>query len=469
LRTDGRIRAVFVVTAFLQLVPVWSVRYLPTTDGPSHLYNAWVMREVLSGRPGLVTDSFTIDWRPHPNWIGTAFMAAAMAAVPPLVAEKIFVSIIVLLFALGLWLYAASPPAALLGLLFTFHWLLQMGFYNHSLAVALFLITIALWWRRRERAEARTIAAVGALLLLCYFANPMMLLLTMGSIGLLWLVTSRDLRHLIAFLPVLPLIAWYLRGSWGTPIPEGRPPVRKLLAYLARARICYTFDEKQTFAGMAVLLIILLCIVPAVRARNVFFLLTAAVAILFFTAPEEFGHGLFLRQRLGLLLFLTPLAWIRLPRRPAIVVSIAVAMIVNAAYLTVRFRQSAAMVDSAVRTFDAAQPQHTMLVVTRGKKPPGGNFPLMWHAADYAALEHQLVDVNDYEPYTNHFPIAFRRGLGQAGLIEAEKVPVDTWAARVDYLFTSGIPPEDPFARDIRRYYRPLRIAGDGTLFVRER
>src|SRR5205085_4082273 len=113
---------------------------------------------------GVVADSFRIDWRPHPNWIETAFLAALMTVAPPLVAEKIAVSIIVLLFALGLWLYAASPPAAILGLLFTFHWLLQMGFYNHSLGVALFLISVAFFWRRRNRHDARTVATIAALL-----------------------------------------------------------------------------------------------------------------------------------------------------------------------------------------------------------------------------------------------------------------------------------------------------------------
>lgn len=458
-----QVAAVFLVAALLQLVPIWSVRYLPTTDGPSHLYNAWVMRELLRGDRGLIGDSFRIDWRPHPNWIGTAFMAGLMTAVPPLVAEKIFVSLIVLSFALALWLYAPSPPAAILGLLFTYNWLLQMGFYNHSLGVALFFITIAIWWRWRAR------AATAALLLLCYFANPMMLLLAMASIGLLWLVTSRDPRQLVVFVPVLPLIGWYLSTSWGDPVVWTRPAVARLLSYLARARILYTFDEKQTFAGMAVLLIILGSIVPAVRARNVFLLLTLAIAILYFTAPEEFGHGLFLRERLALLLFLTPLAWIRLPQRPWFAVALAIGIAVNVAYLTVRFRQSAAIVETAVRTIDAAEPQHTVLAITRGKKPPGANFRLMWHAVDYAAIERRLVDINDYEPHIHHFPIAFRRPFPQLPYVGAETVPIETWSPHADYVFTSGIPSDDPFARSISRYYRPLQTTGDGTLFVRER
>src|SRR5437588_9446321 len=187
MKSRRRVAAVFAFTAVLQLVPIWSVHYLPTTDRPSHLYNAWVMRELLSGHRGLIADSFRIDWHPYPNWIETAFMAALMAVVSPLIAEKILVSMIVMLFAWALWLYAASPPAATLGLFFTFNWLLQMGFYNHSIGVVHFLIAVAWFWRRRQHADWPTIATLAALLLVCYFANPMMLLLTVGSIGLLWL------------------------------------------------------------------------------------------------------------------------------------------------------------------------------------------------------------------------------------------------------------------------------------------
>src|SRR5689334_3287327 len=93
------IAGLFIVAALAQLVPIWSVHYLPTTDGPSHLYNAWILRELLVGHDGAIGRYFEIDWRPHPNWIGTALLAGLMPVTAPLVAEKIFVSVIVLLFA----------------------------------------------------------------------------------------------------------------------------------------------------------------------------------------------------------------------------------------------------------------------------------------------------------------------------------------------------------------------------------
>src|SRR5437016_554073 len=95
------VRPLFWALAILQLLPIWCVRYLPMVDGPSHVYNSWIFRELLLHRGGLIAQYFEIDWHPHPNWIGTAVMAVLMTIVPPIVAEKLFVSAIVLLFAVA--------------------------------------------------------------------------------------------------------------------------------------------------------------------------------------------------------------------------------------------------------------------------------------------------------------------------------------------------------------------------------
>jgi len=61
--------ALFVVLALLYLIPIWSVAHLPTADGPSHLYNSWILHELVAGNKGLIPQYYEIDWRPHPNWI----------------------------------------------------------------------------------------------------------------------------------------------------------------------------------------------------------------------------------------------------------------------------------------------------------------------------------------------------------------------------------------------------------------
>ena len=35
-------RVLFSILVLVYVLPVWAFRYFPTTDGPAHLYNAWL-------------------------------------------------------------------------------------------------------------------------------------------------------------------------------------------------------------------------------------------------------------------------------------------------------------------------------------------------------------------------------------------------------------------------------------------
>src|SRR4051812_11197543 len=89
---------VFWLLAFLHLIPVWGYRYLPTQDGPSHLYNARVLNELLWGNPRYEA-YYEVRAEPIPNWTSHIALAALYSIAPPLVAEKILVSIYMLGFA----------------------------------------------------------------------------------------------------------------------------------------------------------------------------------------------------------------------------------------------------------------------------------------------------------------------------------------------------------------------------------
>src|SRR5688572_28790297 len=108
----GRVSLLFFALSALYLLPLWSVRYLPTVDGPSHTYNAWILRQHGNPHYPLLQQHYDINAQPHPNWISQGTMALLMFVVPPLVAEKLVVSCYLLLFLGGMWFLTASvrPP-----------------------------------------------------------------------------------------------------------------------------------------------------------------------------------------------------------------------------------------------------------------------------------------------------------------------------------------------------------------------
>ena len=458
--------AIFLAIAILQLVPVWAVRYLPTVDGPSHVYNAFVLRELVTGHSPTLAKTFRIDWRPQPNWIGTAAMALLMTVVSPVVAEKLFVSAIVLLFALAMWLYAgavdrARSMNALLALPFTYNWLLQAGFYNFSMGVALAFLAIAVWWRRRA------IVPVALLLVVCYFAHPMALVFACGAIGLIWLATTRKWRELLVFVPVAPLVVWYVRQPVTTSSNGERDSIRELATMLFGARIAWTFDRAQMVFGAAVVALIVALMIktalsgaPAPPPARVFLWLTLILLIAYAATPANAAGGSFLRERLTLFLYLTPIAWIsetktRLHR------ILCIAIVANVAYLTICYWRVEPVIERFVRVADAAERDSTIVAIINRHLPSGANVSVLMHAIDYAAAERRLADVNNYEADSGLFPIGFRN---PSPMVDLQTIDAAMWSLAVDYVYAYHLDGDTAIARALRRWYRPIRIEGDAWL-----
>jgi len=430
-------RRVYAALAVLALVPIWSVRYFPTQDGPSHVYNSWVLLELARGTEGAIATWYRIDWRPHPNWLGSVVMALLMTIVPPLVAEKLFVSAIVLLFLIGVWMYAADEarPYAVMAIPFAYNAMLLAGFYNFTVGVGLYFVTVAVWWRRRARADWRTIALIAVLLVLGYFAHPVPLLLAIMTLLLLGVVIRAAPKHLLALVPVLPLLAWYAvtsRGPW-RPL---RASVSEILSYITWTETLATLGQAREWLGGAffVLLVALMIATIACRPhgeRNAYLLPMLAMIVLYTFSPGHFAGGLVIQERVALFIPLVPLAWIapcwqqRVTR--AIAVALTIAVLADIGYVAVRFRVSDREMARLVDAAGALGRNTTVLPLT------GGGLKVL-HAIDYALIEKRDVDLGNYEAVSGYFPTALR----------------DASTARAEYVFTWNTPMPAELARDYR-------------------
>jgi len=221
-REERWIGALFFALALLYLVPFWIVHYLPTVDGPCHTYNAWILLHYGDSREyPLFRQYYEINAEPYPNWIGHGIMVLLMLVAPPLVAEKVLVSLYALAFLGGLWYFAGSvrPGSrwlAFLGFPFVFNSLFQFGFYNFSISLALFLWVLGFWWRHRDRpGDLRYVVGINLLLGLCYFSHILSFGLSLVAIAVLWLATLRRdnwrLRagHVAVLAPQGYVAGWY--------------------------------------------------------------------------------------------------------------------------------------------------------------------------------------------------------------------------------------------------------------------
>jgi hypothetical protein len=470
------LRWLYAALALIALAPIWSVHYLPTQDGPSHVYNSWLLRELIGGGRGAIAEAYRIDWRPHPNWMASAVMALLMTVVSPIVAEKLLVTGIVLLFLYGIWLYAGEEgrPYAFLALPFAYNLMLQSGFYNFCIGVGLYFVTVAVWWRRRERTDTRTLALVAVLLLLTYFAHPLPTVLAMGSIVLLGVAARSSPRHLLSFVPVIPLLGWFALTRGGGGAAE-RLPASELAAYIAKSMVLFTFDQWQTWLGIGlfVLIVVLIATSRPAGPRRSFVLPMLAMLAIYAFAPSSIVGGQMVRERMALFVALVPLAWIapRWPRRVTAVLTLALSVLslVYSGYLVRRFRT---MDRRMAELVDAARPigkESTFLPLVTGRAPSGSFVGILAHAVDYAAIERRAVDLDNYEPGTDYFPIANNPDLVAADIyaIEAETAFIDlaTVGARAGYVFTWGIGPGSPLWPQLVRDYHLVSTRGAGQVW----
>lgn len=484
------LRRIYFGLALLALAPIWSARYLPTSDGPSHLYNSWLLHELVRGSQGPVAAWFAIDWRPHPNWIGHAVMALLMAVVSPLVAEKLLVSGIVLLFLYAIWTYAGAVDdtrrvVAFIAFPFAYNLLLQMGFYNFCISAALYFLLLAIWWKRRDRPDARTVAIVASLLLVCYFSHPMSTILAIGSLGILWLATlpgrpfALHVRHLLALLPVLPLLAWFLHIQ-GTSLAPAHVSPSGLFSYIMRMWVILTFDEYQAKLGLALFFVLgALIVVTLIRRRwrwsesDAFLLVTVALVAVYARAPAATSGGTMIMSRMALFVVLSPLAWLApgMPRRAGIafVVVFSIVSLVYTGYLVRRYRGLSRRMEELVRSADAIERNTTFVPLIRDVRPPGTYVPVLVHAIDYAAIEKRSVDVANYEAASGYFPIRFRPGIAPPDMATigapVSALDVTQYVQRVPYVFVWHVSDDAPLMTQLARCCERVGAVNGGRVY----
>ena len=496
----------YVALAALYLVPFWAVRYVPTTDGPSHLYNAWVLGQLIGGAPApLLRDYFAVNPAPVPNWLSHATLAVLLRAMPPPAAEKTLLSAYVLMMAAALWCLAGAVDRrrawlALLGLPFVWNQLLQFGFYNFCLSIPCFLLAIACWWRHRDRPGLRFAAALDALLLLCYFAHIVSAMLALAGIGVLWLASWRrerwrgHLAHLAIVAPGLILPLWFMvarAGGGQQPSPETSGTLWLQLAQL-RALWPFAAEGGRTGRILGILFgawIVFTLVREGIarrgddprprwpREEDGFLALALLLAGIYFVSPDAAAGGSILKHRLQLYPFLAVIPWlsVRLGRwgKPAAILALAALAVRPVVYALPCYRAGSNQVRAFVRGLDAVPPGSVVAALIFDRRfVPCLRAGVVDHAVGYAAVAKGLIDWGDYEAMTDYFPLQFRREVGHPQIYTLEADPqsvrVRQLQSRVDYIYCWRLPPGSDVAERLARNCQLVAATGDWRLYSAE-
>jgi hypothetical protein len=492
---------IFWAVALAYLLPVWAFRYVPTQDGPGHLFNAQLIKDYGHSAAGYER-YFEVRSNPLPNWTSHLLLAGLFHLFAPLTAEKVLVSLYVLGFA-GTYRYFLGAfgercrPLSWAGLLFIYNRCFWLGFYNYCLGLVLFWAILGYCLRRRETMHLPQAAVLMVLLTAAYFTHLAAFLLSWAGAFLATLrIPPRywqpPVLVCLAGLPAACLTIDYFettgffRDRMSQRLVEhplttlrgkavGAGLWKDLSALDSELFECHA-GAHVTFGLLLLPYYALLALFTAVGSQGeevedaatpgwLFpFLLGMLLFAAYFLVPASLDpHGGFLKTRLALLPPLLLLAclrelaqlWMRLATRGVVLALLAANLFLVLGTAAVgnqalaQYTAGAEAVGRGFRLF-VVQPERQERLLAD---------PLL-HASNYYCLGTDGVNLNNYETDAPHFPVrfrpAFRRGRGNWAAYPNQDV-VDVvlcWqtAPRVD---VKG-PPEWPevFRQGPLRIYR---------------
>ena len=402
-------RIVAALTALL-LVPVWLFRWFPTQDGPSHLYNAFVLARIGDPANVFIRQFFAVNLRPFPNWTMYVVLAPLTRIVSPLAAQQLLISLcIITISGTAVVLQRAFKTSvdglAIAGPLLGYSYLLFMGFFNFILGAALFVFTISAWSR------GRNIVVVYVLLIVTYFSHGLAFAATLLALTVL-AVAARRWVALLQFAPayVVVLIDAFARGSHAAELRPFDWHVQHLFDLAP-------FDFFGAAHVWIARVVFVLIVVAAARTRRFqpMMFVTGALLLGYFLAPWGYGaggwaQGSWISERLLFLALLTLPAWLDAPRY-----SLAVLIVLFLVQFGLTTREIAGLSRDIGSLGAHAQLIRPHSVVQSIGSPPEitRRVTPTLHVASYLSLVTDVVDLNDYEARLPDFPIVFKSGATQ--------------------------------------------------------
>lgn len=480
------------------LLPIWLFPYFPTQDGVSHVYNSQILTEY-NNSDYQFGDYYEINWYPFPNWLSHFSLAVLMSVFPSLIAEKIFLSLYVILFPLAIYYFLNAVQRGryalvILSFTFVYNYLFLMGFYNFAVSVPLFFLALGYWWRHKDDMNGTRIVLLNLLIVITYFAHLISYAFILFSIALLALLHfKRDFKRILMtgcyLLPAAVLLLVYLPTSdllAGEPPEFGLGRVGELFANLIGMHVLISYTEPPSWMSVTVSAFLVFLVgatlwqnrkgaTAAHPGQKAFLCLTAVLLGLYFILPNSIGPGGWVNDRLAILATLTLFAWFRgfddLRWKRAFATVVTLLALVNTVYVGILFKNLNAEIRAFTAFVQRVEKNSVILPLHFDPRGSSERVGIFVNAANYYCLDNGCINLGNYEVQFDYFPVRFNADF-ETPLDEKEWVQVVHWqpekidlcdyADNVDYLLLWDTPDEPIVAEAIEACY--TLIASEGKL-----
>ena len=448
------------------IILIWVLPYFPTQDGPSHIYNLAILNDLV--HDGKVWSKYyTMNFRLVPN-LGFHMIAFPLLQIwSPMVTEKIFITIYIILLGSGYLYFLHSfekPlfPFAYFVLPAIFNFTLLMGFYSYIIAIPIYMVGLAIQWRIRNSNTITRFLIINifGVLLFLFHLIPFCLYI-ISTLLILWvniepnLTTKHFLKHLILILPCILILLFYLWNNndvyqLSQMLHQNGTTSGSIKSILLRklTLICELFlFSTDTFSRWqlipaSIFGFLVVCfsyeslkklLKKAINHEKLspiinFFLLQNIILFgIYLLAPFRLGSGSFFNERMPwvILLFLIPVLTIpdRLLNKkinPIIIMTIIIFLFVN----TIVFNKESKKVQNFLAGLKIEMPQGSFLMTYKNSNPTWSRVDSLLHVGSYFGIKKKCVDIGNYQTGATYFLIKFTENLPKLPtLIQIENDP----------------------------------------------
>ncbi len=347
---------VFLIASFLNIYHLFILSFIPSLDGPQHLYISNVIVNIL-GSNDLINQFFRINHIIVGNWIGHFLLSFYNYFFPATIAEKLLLTTYYFGIAYSfryLVISIKGKSSFLSFIIFPFSTttMVLLGYYNYSLGTIVFFLALG-YWVRIEQLEMNTkrFFSMMALFILLFLSHVFVFMLS-GLVFALYFVLSfvlnyvksnnrrsvvqNQLRKLtFLFIAALPAILLWINYSLvvtklgGVIIKDYS--FFELTDYLVIIRSLMAFHrEYESPANVNLFILINLIIVFSIIYRLILFkrkkkntepsgvffrisdfwlIISFVFLILYYTFPDQLGSGN-ITNRISIVMFFILITWI---------------------------------------------------------------------------------------------------------------------------------------------------------------
>ena len=434
----------FFIATLLNLYPVLSNQYFPTLDGPAHLYNASIIKELMVNSGSVFSDYFVFNNKLVPNWSGHFILVFFQLFLPAFLAEKclLLLYLVGLPYAFRSLVLMISPKNGLSSYLifpFCYTSVFLLGFYNFSIGILLMLVIFRAWIKREQQKTSwKKFLLFFLLFLLIYLSHLVVFLISIGfllgrSVYLksyhlllkkqrnkpIQLAFLKNLGFLLltALLPVILAIQYFLnRDSFAKSSRLSREELLNGLMNMDSI-IGFSYDVEKNISiyifssimGLAILLLIkrawLLYSKRILIKQHDHWLLAALVVLVgYFILPNETGGAGFVSVRLNLIFYLFLICWIAFQQINQKLLGLVVLLVLACNFkLTFYYNTVSSDLNRYVKSITECSK-----FIEYGSTVIPLNYSGHWltaHFSNYLAVDKNLVVMDNYESTVDYFPL----------------------------------------------------------------